>query len=51
MTKIKLYNPEKNSIFKMQFGFEAPLNYMPNNRKKTKYEKYKNKVRGSKESI
>jgi hypothetical protein len=30
----KLYNPDKCSSFKMQFGFEAPLKYISNNRRK-----------------
>ena len=32
--KEKLYNPNKCSSFKMQFGFEYPLRYIPNNRRK-----------------
>jgi len=34
MTKEKLYNPDKCSLFKMQFGFDQLTNYMPNNRRK-----------------
>ena len=34
MTKQKLYNPDKCSSFKMQFGFDQLTNYMPNNRRK-----------------
>jgi len=30
---MKLYNPDKCSSFKMQFGFEHPLKYIPNKRK------------------
>ena len=45
MSKSKLYDPDKCSTFKMQFGFEQPLNYMPNNRKKIRYEnKRKSKI-------
>lgn len=45
MTKSKLYNPDKCSIFKMQFGFDAPANYMPNNRKRIRNEnKRKSKI-------
>ena len=45
MKKTKLYNPDKCSIYKMQFGFDAPLNYMPNNRKTIRNEnKRKGKV-------
>ena len=38
MKKTKLYNPDKCSIYKMQFGFEAPLKYILNKRKQIKYE-------------
>lgn len=42
---MKLYNPDKCSSFKMQFGFDYPLNYMPNNRKKIRYKrKHENKT-------
>jgi len=34
MKKEKLYNPDKCSSFKMQFGFDQLTNYMPNNRRK-----------------
>ena len=30
----KLYNPDKCSSFKMQFGFDQLTHYMPNNRRK-----------------
>jgi hypothetical protein len=32
--KEKMYNPDKCSSFKMQFGFETPLKYIPNDRRK-----------------
>jgi hypothetical protein len=35
---MKLYNPDKNNTFIMQFGFEQPLKYIPNNRKQKRHE-------------
>jgi len=34
----KLYNPDKCSSFKMQFGFETLLKYIPNKRKQIRNE-------------
>lgn len=53
MTKEKLYNPDKCSSFKMQFGFEQLTNYMPNNRRKKSinYENNNNHIKPSKESV
>ena len=52
---MKLYDPDKCSTFKMQFGFEQPLKYIPNTRKQIRkeirYENYRNKIRRSKKSI
>jgi len=48
---MKLYNPDKCSSFKMQFGFEHPLKYIPNKRKEIRHEKNRNKSRRSKKSI
>ena len=36
MTKVKLYNPDKCSSFKMQFGFDQVRTYVPNDRRKKK---------------
>ena len=36
---MKLYNPDKCSSFKMQFGFEHPLKYIPNKRKEIRYKR------------
>jgi hypothetical protein len=54
MTKIKLYNPDKCSSFKMQFGFEQPkqYNHARDLRNKLKrYENNKNYRKPSKESV
>ena len=53
MTKEKFYNADKCSSFKMQFGFEAPLKYIPNNRRKKpiNYENNNNYIKPSKESV
>ena len=53
MTKEKLYNPDKCSSFKMQFGFDQLTNYIPNNRRKKirNYENNNNHIKPSKESV
>tara|TARA_R110001592_G_scaffold103023_1_gene290307 strand:+ start:34 stop:192 length:159 start_codon:yes stop_codon:yes gene_type:complete len=43
---MKLYNPDKCSSFKMQFGFDQPLKYIPNNRKQKR-----NKNKRAKEKL
>ena len=42
MKKEKFYNPDKCSLFKMQFGFDQLTHYIPNNRRK-KPRNYENK--------
>ena len=36
MTKVKLYCPETMGTFRMMFGFKQPLNYVKDNRVKSK---------------
>jgi len=38
MKKEKFYNPDKCSLFKMQFGFEAPSRVIAGKRKQTQNE-------------
>ena len=53
MPKVKLYNPDKCSSFKMQFGFDQLTHYMPNNRRKKpiNYENNKHYIKPSKKSV
>ena len=45
MKKQKMYDPDKCSSFKMQFGFETLLKYIPNKRKQIRNEnKRKSKI-------
>ena len=53
MKKEKLYNPDECGSFKMMFGFNMAVNYMPNNRKtkKKKNESNPNYREPSKKSV
>jgi hypothetical protein len=41
MTKIKMYCPDSVGSFVMMFGFKQPLNYVKDNRVKSKKRKLK----------
>ena len=43
MTKAKMYCPETQGTFRMKFGFKQPLNYVKDNRIKSKKRDYERK--------